>query len=103
MSDSMPPAPRSNDAYGAPGGTAAAGRFNPLAIVSLILGIVGFFIGLFGIVGAVALVLGLVARSQIARTGQRGRGMALAGIILGAIALVFTIVGLIVGYTHGVM
>ncbi|NMO89281.1 DUF4190 domain-containing protein [Actinomycetospora sp. TBRC 11914] len=39
----------------------------------------------------VAIVLGLVARKQIARTGERGRGLALTGTILGA---VFTAIGI---------
>jgi Domain of unknown function (DUF4190) len=39
----------------------------------------------------VAIVLGLVARRQIARTGERGRGLALLGTILGA---VFTAIGI---------
>jgi hypothetical protein len=39
----------------------------------------------------VAIVLGLVARRQITRTGERGRGLALLGTILGA---VFTAIGI---------
>jgi hypothetical protein len=44
-----------------------------------------------GIVGIVAIVLGFIARGEIKRSGgqQTGEGMALAGIITGAIALVF--------------
>jgi hypothetical protein len=42
------------------------------------------------IAAPVAIVLGLVARSQIRRTGERGKGLALAGTILGS---VFTVIG----------
>ena len=71
---------------------------NPLAITSLVLGIVGFLC--FGIIlGPVAAVLGFLGRKQIAETGgsQSGSGMALAGIILGAVAFVISIIGLAVG------
>jgi hypothetical protein len=101
MSDSMPPAPPTNDAYSAPGTT--AGRFNVLAIVSFILGIVGFFVSIFGVVSLVALILGIVSRNQAGKAGQRGRGLALAAIILGAVGVVFTIIGLIVGLNHGLL
>jgi hypothetical protein len=52
---------------------------NGLAIASLVLGIVGG--------SGLAIIFGHVARSQIRRTGQDGAGMALAGLILGYIAL----------------
>jgi hypothetical protein len=43
-------------------------------------------------IGALAgVILGFVALSQIKRTGQRGRGMAIAGIIIGSILLVLGI------------
>jgi hypothetical protein len=35
-----------------------------------------------------ALVFGLIARSQIKKTGEAGDGMALAGIIVGALSIV---------------
>ena len=43
------------------------------------------------IVSPVAIVLGVVARKQIARTGERGRGLATVGTVLGA---VFTAIGI---------
>ncbi|MFC8279151.1 DUF4190 domain-containing protein [Rhodococcoides kroppenstedtii] len=57
---------------------------NGLAIASLITGILGM--------GVVAVVLGHIARSQIARTGEQGAGQALAGLILGYAALVVWVV-----------
>jgi uncharacterized membrane protein len=93
MSDSLPPAPPSNEPYAAPG--AAAGRRNGLAIASMIIGIVGILFTVYGIIGLIAVILGFVARSQIARNGQSGRGMALAGIILGFVGIVLGILGII--------
>ena len=55
---------------------------NTLAWVSVVVAFV---------VSPVAIVLGLVARRQIVRTGERGRGLALLGTILGA---VFTAIGI---------
>lgn len=52
----------------------AVDRTNPLAVMSLIFGIVG---------GLAAIPLGHTARSQIARTGERGKGLATAGLALG--------------------
>ena len=41
--------------------------------------------------GPVGLILGIVSLNQIKRTGEQGRGMALAGVIIGAISVVFLI------------
>jgi hypothetical protein len=63
---------------------AAAGpRTNVLAIIALILGIV---IPIGGI------ICGPIALGQIKRTGEAGRGLALAGLIIG---IAFTVIGLI--------
>jgi hypothetical protein len=43
-----------------------------------------------------ALVFGLIARSQIKKTGEAGSGMALAGIIVGALSIVFVAVLVVV-------
>jgi Domain of unknown function (DUF4190) len=79
MTDSVPPPPAA-PAY-AP--ASVGQRTNALAIVALILGIV---IPLGGI------ICGAIALGQIKRTGEAGRGLALAGLIIG---IAFTAVGLI--------
>lgn len=73
-------------------------KTNGLAIASLILSIVGFvwilpFLG--GLIGA---IMGHFALSQIKNTGENGRGMALAGIIVGwaGVAVIIAFVGLLV-------
>jgi hypothetical protein len=63
-------------------------KTNGLAIASLVLGIVGISI--------VAIILGHISLGQINKTGEQGRGMALAGTILGYVGLVFTIIWIIV-------
>ena len=72
-----PPAP--NGGYGAPA------QRNSLALVALILGIAGFFTGIASI-GAI--VVGHISLSQIKKTGEEGRGMALWGTILGYVVVV---------------
>lgn len=55
--------------------------FNGLAIASMLLGVAT--IVTLGLTGLAALPLGIVAVRQITRRGQRGRGMGIAGIVLG--------------------
>jgi hypothetical protein len=63
---------------------------NPLALASLVFGILGFVA--LPLVGAVlALVLGWLARRQIATTGNSGFGLARAGSLLGAIWFVLAL------------
>ncbi|MDP9903264.1 DUF4190 domain-containing protein [Arthrobacter bambusae] len=77
--------------YGAaPGPThpyAAQPRTNVLAIISLISAFV---------FSAAAVVTGHIALSQIKRTGEAGRGMALAGLIIGYVGVAFIIVFFII-------
>lgn len=55
------------------------GRTNTLAVLALVFGLLGS--------GVVPVVLGHVALAQIRRTGESGRGMAVAGLVLGYVAL----------------
>jgi len=69
-------------AYGIPAaGTAslASERTNTLAVLALVFGLLG--------AGVVPVVLGHVALGQIRRTGERGHGLAVAGLVLGYVAL----------------
>ncbi|MCU1427987.1 MAG: putative transrane protein [Actinomycetia bacterium] len=80
---------------GYPGGAAVPGRTEPLAIVSLVAGILQFVLPFFAAI--LAIVTGHVARRNIRRSEGRlqGGGLALAGLILGYIGAVFTV--LVVG------
>jgi hypothetical protein len=77
-------------------GWPAAAPMNTLAIIAFI---GSFFVGLVGI------VCGHIALSQITRTGARGRGFALAGLIIGyaeiAISLVVVVLIIIVAAAGG--
>ncbi len=65
----------------------ATQRANKMAIWSLILSIVW----LGGIGSLAGIMLGFSARRRIAGTGQRGAGLATAGIVVGLITLLFAI------------
>ncbi|MFJ2029479.1 DUF4190 domain-containing protein [Streptosporangium sp. NPDC087985] len=53
---------------------------NGMAIAALIMGIAGLFV--CGITSIVGIVLGHVSLGQIRRTGEEGRGLAIAGLVL---------------------
>jgi len=70
-----------------------------LAVAALVCGIVGAFFGLIPLtaffampLGLVAFVLGLLAARKMKRAGHKA-GMARAGWILGAIAVILAIIG----------
>lgn len=86
MSDVTPPpaAPQPT-----PYATAPAAKTNVLAIVSLVL---AFFISL----GAV--ICGHIALSQIKKTGESGRGLAIAGLVLGYLGIAAGLIGIIVWF-----
>jgi hypothetical protein len=58
-----------------------AARTSRLAVASIACGLAQFIVGPLATIPAI--VLGYMARSQIRRTGERGAGLALAGLILG--------------------
>jgi hypothetical protein len=55
------------------------------------------------LLAVLALIFGLVARSQIQRSGgaQGGNGMAVAGIVLGGIGIVLEVIIIVVAATTG--
>jgi Domain of unknown function (DUF4190) len=74
-----------------PPGPATYQRTNGLAVASMVLGIVSFFcLGVLLVPPLLAVIFGHVAMDQIARSGgtQKGRGLAITGLVLGWILLV---------------
>jgi uncharacterized membrane protein len=67
----------------------AGGKTNTLAIVSLVASLIGLFTGIGFIVG---IICGHISLSQIKKTGEQGRGMAIAGLIIGYIGILITII-----------
>ncbi|MGH3304417.1 MAG: DUF4190 domain-containing protein [Streptosporangiaceae bacterium] len=76
--------------------TAAAPRNNPVAIAALVCGIGQFVLGLL-LVGNIllaipAVICGAIGLKQINQRGERGRGMAIAGLVLGILGVVYFLI-----------
>ncbi len=67
-----------------PAPVAPTAPWNVLSIVGFVLSLVGF--------NLIAIILGAIGLSQVKKTGERGRGFALAAIWIGAISIVLFIV-----------
>ena len=91
-----PQSPAPSPAYGSPSQT------NQKATWALILGIIGLVCCPFGILAAIpAAILGNLGRKEIEASGgrQTGRGMAMAGVVLGIIGIVLAVIGFVyLGY-----
>jgi predicted membrane-bound dolichyl-phosphate-mannose-protein mannosyltransferase len=63
----------------------------------MVTGIASVFLCCLGFVGIVSIILGAVALSQLKQNPQQsGRGFAIAGIVLGALAVLLFVIFLIV-------
>jgi hypothetical protein len=60
-----------------------------MAIASLVCSLFGWICLFIG--ALLGVIFGFIALSQIKRTGQRGRGMAIAGIVIGTVLIVLGI------------
>ncbi|MCC7306699.1 MAG: DUF4190 domain-containing protein [Acidobacteria bacterium] len=74
--------------------SAAAGQNKTLAIVSLVVGILSIFCCGWFIPGIVAIVLGFMAKGKATNdpANYGGKGLALGGIITGAVSLVLGVI-----------
>lgn len=91
MTDQTPaptPAPQPAAPAYAPAPAAPGAPWNVLSIISLVTSIL--WISLVGI------ITGHIALSQIKRTGEQGRGLAIAGLIIGYVGIVGAIIFAIV-------
>jgi hypothetical protein len=91
------PSPQDPGYWPQQGGYAAPQTTSGLAIASLVLGLMW----LFWLGSVLALVFGLISLSQIKRTNQKGRGLAIAGIVLGGLGVLFLVLAIIVAAVGG--
>ena len=94
--------------YGGGGGQGASGyggqgaqQTSVLAIISLVTGILGILCCGSLIFSIAALILGVLGKKEIDAGQKSGRGMALAGMILGGIGLALSLLWLILVFTTG--
>ena len=95
---SYPPGPPGGPpGYGDAPGVATNGKATAALVTGITTLVLSWCCG-FGLVGIVAIVLGARARTEIARSGGRqdGDGLALAGIITGAVATALGLAALVV-------
>ncbi|TLQ45473.1 DUF4190 domain-containing protein [Streptomyces marianii] len=78
---------------------------NGLGTAALILGIIGALSGLIplffwlaGILGLIGLILGLSAKGRVKRGEATNKGVAVAGIVLGLVSLVLSVVGAVITF-----
>ena len=84
-------APSAPEFVGVPTGYSVAGAVTTsgFAIASLVLGILG--------ISLLSIIFGFIALSQIKKRGQKGRGMAIAGIVLGFVWTALLILLIVIG------
>ncbi|MBA2415757.1 MAG: DUF4190 domain-containing protein [Geodermatophilaceae bacterium] len=75
--------------YGQPYGPPPSRGTNTMAILAIVFAFVFSPLGI---------VFGFIARNQIKQTGEDGAGLALAGIIIGAVAITLAVIGIIVAF-----
>ena len=81
--------------YGRPGWPAESRPRNGMGTAALVLGIVGLVLSFFligGLLGLVAVILGIVGLRRVRRGEANNRGVAIAGIVTGALAILVAVV-----------
>ncbi|MCA1060364.1 DUF4190 domain-containing protein [Rossellomorea aquimaris] len=85
-----------------PGNEPVRKGLNGKAVASFILGIVSIVIVIIPMIGAifgvVGVILGMIARHEVKRSGQEGRGLAIAGVIFSGIGILFSICWVVMAY-----
>lgn len=78
---------------------------NGLGTAALVLGIIGtvsglipFFFWLAGILGLIALILGLSGRGRVKRGEASNKGATITGVVLGLVALILSVVGAVITF-----
>jgi hypothetical protein len=76
--------------------TAGPPRNNPVAVAALVCGVAQFLGGLLLVANILlaipAIICGAIALRQIGQGGGRGRGMAIAGLVLGILGVVYFVI-----------
>jgi hypothetical protein len=79
----------------APAAQASSG-WSGFAIAGFVLSL----LGLFGVGSVLGIIFSVLGRSRARRTGQRGEGLAVAGIVIGIVTLLGFIAAAATGHVH---
>src|SRR5829696_53181 len=85
-----------------PGWNGSTAPRNGLGTAALVLGIIGFLLAVIvlgGLLGIVAIILGIVGLGRVRRGEATNRGSAIAGIVLGGLAVILTAILVIASAT----
>lgn len=70
-------------------------KSNIMAIAGCILGWVSLLINFWGIVGIIALIFSIIGITQINNNGEKGKGFAICGIILGVVGVIWGVIAIL--------
>src|SRR5690349_17454880 len=81
----------------APGtGTTASPGWSGFAIAGFVLAL----LGIWGVGSVLGIIFSVIGRNRARRTGQRGEGLAIAGIVIGIVTLLAFIAVVATGHAH---
>ena len=80
----------------APPGTAGNPGWSGFAIAGFVLSL----LGLWGVGSVLGIIFSVMGRNRARRTGQRGEGLAVAGIVIGIVTLLGFIAIVATGHAH---
>ena len=92
--------PPAQQPWGTPGYAGGAAPRNGLGVAALVLGLLAVLTGFFvlgGVLGVVAVVLGVLGRGRAKRGEATNGGVALAGIVLGLVGIALTAAVIAIG------
>ncbi|MBE7035348.1 MAG: DUF4190 domain-containing protein [Ruminococcaceae bacterium] len=69
---------------------------NVLAIIGIIVAGISIFLNFWGLVGIASVILSSMGLIQINKTGEKGKGMAITGISIGAFSILYGFLMIIV-------
>ena len=66
-------------------------KYNTFSIIGFILGIISFFLNLFGLMGILALIFSSIGLYQIYKNNQDGKTLCILGILFGTINITYAL------------
>ena len=70
-------------------------KLNIMALIGFVVGCISIFLNFWGIVGIVALIFSVVGFVQINNSNEKGKGFAIAGMIMGGFSIIYGFIVLI--------